>query len=207
MATASIFFSELKNPTKIGTIEVDILVEQEHKLDSEVTEHPVEDGFAVADHVIRKPITVSLVIGVTLSPVTWFDRLGGSTDKINNALSAIEQIYKNAQPISIVTPTNTWENMVMTSANIPRNVENKNMIRIPCEFTQIRKVNVRTTVVPVNVVNVEMINRAGETEANGGVATQTDIGNVGDSTGGGAAEAEIRQSTLKSLKNSWFGGK
>lgn len=212
MEDSNIFFPDLTDPTKIGTIEVDILVEQEHKLESEVTEHPVEDGFPVADHVIRKPIKVSMVVGVTLSPVTWLDKLGSESDKISNALTAFEQIYKNAQPITIVTPSNTWENMVMTSANIPRNVENKNLIRIPCEFTQIRKVEVKTTDIPTDIVNTDMINRAGETEADAGTATQEDIGDINDSSSsdsnssdGGDTITETRQSTLKSLKNSWFG--
>jgi hypothetical protein len=206
MANSSIFFPDLTNPTKIGSIEVDILIEQEHKLESDVTEHPVEDGFAVADHVIRKAIKVSMVVGVTLSPVTWLDRLGSATDKITNALAAFEQIYKNAQPITIVTPTNMWENMIMTSASIPRNIDNKNLIKIPCEFTQIRRVNVKSTDIPQNIVDLDMINRAGETEADGGTATQTDVGNVNDTEDTGTSgQTETRQSTLKSLKNSFFG--
>lgn len=206
---SSIFFPDLIDPTKIGTIEVDILIEQEHKLESDVTEHPVEDGFPVADHVIRKPIKVSMVVGVTLSPVTWLDRLGKETDKINNALTAFKQIYDNAQPITIVTPTETWENMVMTSANIPRNLDNKNLIRIPCEFTQIRKVSVKTTDIPQDIVDLDMINRAGETEADAGTSTQTDIGTLSSSDETATAtdaNTQVRQSTLKSLKNSWFGG-
>lgn len=202
MAESSIFFPDLTNPTKIGLIEVDILIEQEHKLESEATEHPVEDGFPVSDHVIRKPITVSMVVGITQSPVTWLDRLGNETDKVSNALTAFRQIYDAAQPITIVTPTDIWENAVMTSAVFPRNVENKNLMKIPCEFKIIRRVNVKTTDIPENIVDLAIINRAGETEADGGAATQADVTDNGGSNG----NQEIRQSTLKSLKNSWFGG-
>ncbi len=180
MAEASIFFASPTDPTKIGAIEIDILVEQEHKLESDVTEHPVEDGFPIADHVIRKPLKVSMVVGITLSPVTWFDRLGAAADKIDSAITAFEQIYQKAQPITIVTPTNVWENLVMTSAAFPRNSEGKNLLRVPCEFTQIRKVAVKTTDISESVVSAAMANRAGTTEANGGTATQTDAGNIND---------------------------
>ena len=44
--TASIFWPTLTAPSKIDSIELDIVIEQEHKLESEVTEHPVEDGFS-----------------------------------------------------------------------------------------------------------------------------------------------------------------
>lgn len=190
MADGSIFFPSPTDPAKIGTIEVDILVEQEHKLESEVTEHPVEDGFPVADHVIRKPLKVSMVVGITLSPVTWLDRLGAEPDKIESALAKFEEIYKNAQPITIMTPTNVWDNMVMTSAAFPRNIENKNLIRIPCEFTQIRKVTVKTADIPEGIVAADTANKAGETEKSGGAATQTE------------SSAPVRQSTAKALKES-----
>lgn len=202
MAESSIFFPSLTNPTKIGLIEVDILIEQEYKLESDVTEHPVEDGFPIADHVIRKPIVVSMVVGITQSPVTWLDRLGSETDKVSNALTAFRQIHDAAQPITIITPTDIWENAVMTSALFPRKLDDKNLIKIPCEFKVVRRVNVKTTDIPENVVDLSMINKAGETEADGGAATQEDVNND-DGPGG---DKEVRQSTLKSLKNSWFGG-
>lgn len=175
MSKASIFFPSLTSPTKIGAIEVDILVQQEHKLESDVTEHPVEDGFPVADHVIRKPVKVSMVVGVSQSPVTWLDKLGSETDKISNALTAFEQIYKNAQPVTIATPTDIWDNMVMTSASFPRNADNKNLVRIPCDFTQIRKVKVKTVDLPVAEVSADIADSAGETKADGGTVEQVNV--------------------------------
>ncbi len=191
LAEASIFFPSPLDPTKIGTIEVDILVEQEHKLESEVTEHPVEDGFPVHDHVIRKPVKVSMVVGVTKSPVTWLDRLGAADDKIDSAIAVFEQIYKTGQPITIATPTDVWDNMEMTSAVFPRNLENKNLLRVPCEFTQIRKVAVKTTDIPEGIVSAAMAGSAGQTEKDGGTATQTEQ----------EEKAPVRQSTAKVLQN------
>lgn len=173
----SIFWPTLTSPSKIDSIELDILVEQEHKLESEVTEHPVEDGFPVHDHVIRKPIKLSMVVGITQSPVTWLDKLGQKEDKVVKALAEFKRIYKEAQPITIVTPTDVYENMVMTSAAFPRTVENKNLIRIPCEFTQIRKVAVKTTDIPENLVSSDTADSAGKTEKDGGNSNQTDSTN------------------------------
>ena len=168
----SIFWPTLTSPSKIDSIELDILVEQEHKLESEVTEHPVEDGFPVHDHVIRKPLKLSMVVGITQSPVTWLDKLGQKEDKVVNALMEFKRIYKDAQPITIVTPTDIYSNMVMTSAAFPRSVDAKNLIRIPCEFTQIRKVAVKTTDIPENLVSEEIKESAGPTEKDGGSANQ-----------------------------------
>ena len=80
--------------------------------------------------------------------------------------------------------------MVMTSAAFPRTVENKNLIRVPCEFTQIRKVSVKTTDIPENLVNNEVTGRAGETNKDGGDSAQKDSS---------ASAAAKRKSILKSL--------
>ena len=173
----SIFWPTLTSPSKIDSIELDILVEQEHKLESEVTEHPVEDGFPVHDHVIRKPIKLSMVVGITQSPVTWLDKLGQKEDKVVNALMEFKRIYKDAQPITIVTPTDIYTNMVMTSAAFPRSVDAKNLIRIPCEFTQIRKVAVKTTDIPEGLVSSDVKESAGPTNKDGGSSNQTDSSN------------------------------
>ncbi len=169
----SIFWPSLTAPSKIDSIELDILVEQEHKLESEVCEHPVEDGFPVADHVIRKPIKLSMVVGITQSPVTWLDKLGQKEDKVVNALMEFKRIYKDAQPITIVTPTDIYSNMVMTSAAFPRNVDNKNLLRIPCEFVQIRKVNAKTTDIPEGLVSAGVKDSAGQTNKDGGDSNQS----------------------------------
>jgi len=170
----SIFWPSLTTPSKIDSIELDILVEQEHKLESEVCEHPVEDGFPVADHVIRKPIKLSMVVGITQSPVTWLDKLGQKEDKVVNALMEFKRIYKDAQPITIITPTDIYSNMVMVSAAFPRNIENKNLLRIPCEFVQIRKVSVKSADIPEGLVTADVKDSAGETNKDGGDSTQTD---------------------------------
>lgn len=187
---ASIFWPSLTGPSKIDSIELDIVIEHEHKLESEVTEHPVEDGFPVHDHVIRKPIKLSMIVGITQSPVTWLDKLGQKEDKVKKALAEFKRIYKEAQPITVATPTEVYKDMVMTSAAFPRTVENKNLIRIPCEFTQIRKVSVKTTDIPENLVNNEVTGRAGETNKDGGDSAQKDSS---------ASAAAKRKSILKSL--------
>jgi len=171
---ASVFWPSLTGPSKIDSVELDIVIEHEHKLESEVTEHPVEDGFPVHDHVIRKPVKLSMVVGITQSPVTWLDKLGQKEDKVKKALAEFKRIYKDAQPITIVTPTEVYKDMVMTSAAFPRTVENKNLIRIPCEFTQIRKVAVKTTDIPENQVTNEVAGRVGETNKDGGDSNQPD---------------------------------
>lgn len=198
MANASVFYPNPTDPTIIGELEVDVLFEQEYSLESEVTEHPVEDGFPIHDHITRKPIELNCVVGIAASPVTWLDRTGFGTQKLADAAVEFERIYREAQTITIVTQNLYLENMIMTSATITKNDETKSVLKVPCTFKQIRKVNVKAVDIPQNIVDIAMIERAGETEAAGGEAK---TGEISSSSGGGdgdlASDAEeTRSSTL-----------
>ena len=181
--TAVFLFPAPKEPTKIGVIECDVLIEQEITLSSEVTEHPVEDGFPVADHVIRKPIKLAMTIAISNMPVTWYDRFGGDgPDRMSDAISKLEEIYKAAEPITIATSEKLYEDMVMTDCRIPKNRENGKILRVPLEFTQIRKVEVKTADIPEEYTDALTKGKAGETEQDAGTAETDDVGTASSST-------------------------
>lgn len=198
---SSLFFPSSSSPTSIGSIEVDILVEQAYNLSSQVTEHPVESGFVVSDHIIRRPITLSMVVGLTLSPVTWLDDLGSSADKVSTALEAFKTIYENGSLITIVTPTDVWENMAMVSANIPRKVETGNLVQIPCTFTQVTSVDIKTIDIPTGIVAASITESAGETKADVGNATTTDISKETGDVDTAEKNEKVRSSLLSSIVN------
>jgi len=204
---AAVLFSAPKQPTQIGVIECDVLVEQEYTLSSEVTEHPVEDGFVVADHIIKQPLKLSMVIAVSNSPVTWYTRFGGnSPDLIPSVIAQLEQIYNDGQPITIVTSTKIYENMVMTEAKIPRNTENGRIVKIPLEFTKIRKVVVKTVDISEDYVDSLTAGKAGETEKDAGTATQTDIGTgSSDSSSSSDSTTQTTATKSKSIMKGIFG--
>ena len=183
--SAVFLFPAPKDPTKIGAIECDVLIDQEITLNSEVTEHPVEDGFPVHDHVIRRPVKLAMTIAISNMPVTWYDRLGGnSPDRMSDAISKLEEIYKAGDPITIATADKLYENMVMTDCRIPKNRENGKILRVPLEFTQIRKVQVKTADIPAEYVDALTKGKVGETKQDAGTAKTEDIGT---GASGGAA--------------------
>lgn len=203
---AAVFlFPAPQEPTKIGAIECDVLIEQEITLSSEVTEHPVEDGFPVHDHVIRRPVKLAMTIAVSNMPVTWYDRFGGNNpDRMSDAISKLEEIYKAGDPVTIATADKLYENMVMTDCRIPKNRENGKILRVPLEFTQIRKVQVKTADIPEELVDALTKGKAGETELDAGTAATEDIGtgNISGTDSGSSSNqstAEKSKSVLKAV--------
>jgi hypothetical protein len=202
MADAVFLFPAPKEPTKIGAIECDVLIEQEITLSSDVTEHPVEDGFPVHDHVIRKPLKLAMTIAISNMPVTWYDRFGSnSQDRMGDAVSKLEGIYKAGDPITVVTQEKVYDNMVMTDCRIPKNRENGKVLKVPLEFTQIRKVQVKTAEIPAEYVDALTKGKAGETNQDAGTATTQDISanSTDSSSSGSQSTSEKSKSILKGV--------
>lgn len=178
-----------RNPTEIGTLKVDIIRTFEYQFDQEVTEHPVETGFEVHDSIINKATRVDMTIGISSHPVTWFYKNGHGNQKFADGLAVLEQIRDAKEPITIVRPDKIWADMVLTSARPVRNDESKSIIWVNCAFVHITKVETQTKDVPENIVDVSAKDNAGETAADGGSATQTDVSSSG--AGDGVTGSEV----------------
>lgn len=177
MPTEKRIMPSLTQPAKIGdNLEVDVIVDRETKFDSEVTENPVEDGFIIADHVNRKPMTLTMTVVFTPTPVSWYDKLGNNQNRMTEVANALQQIYKDGEPVKITLVDAIYDNMVMTSAPLPRNIENGYCYKMQLSFTHVRIVNQRTEEIPEDGTDEDASGKAGETEKDAGAASQTDIG-------------------------------
>lgn len=207
MAEAQFIFTSPKNPTKIGVIEVDVMVESEFNLESEVSEYPVEDGFIISDNVTQKQIKLSLVVMISPLPVTWYENFKETAqDRVANAIDEFYKIYEAREPITIVTHDKVWENMVMTSCPIRRSKEDGIALKAAIDFVQIIKVDTKIEQIPAEYVDLLTKPKAQASNTDAGTAETTNISsadNAAPDSSGSEATTEKRQSTLASI----FGGK
>ena len=68
--------------------------------------------------------------------------------------------------------------MFLTSCRPLKSDESKSVIWVDLSFQQIDKVTVQTTEIPEDIVDASVADSAGATAADGGQATQTDIGDI-----------------------------
>ncbi len=158
------------NPVQIGGYTIDCSVSESHTFEAEVTEFPVEQGSPVSDNVRSKPITVTITGIVSDTPIGKIADLRNSehgdqaftptTDTATakargdqqsapsiDALAALILIRDNRQPITISTSLQIFENMVLTSLEIPRDATTGAALRFVATFQQVTLVtNQRTTV-------------------------------------------------------------
>ena len=170
---------QLITPCKIGdALEIDVLKEYEVTFESEVTENPVETGFIVADHVIRKPLSLKLTAVFTPTPVTFLSHFGGvpNVNRLNDVANTLMQIYQKADPVTITLHDAIYDNMVMLTAPLRRNVQNGICYEMELNFKHVVVVEQRTEEVPEEYASNDAQGKAGQTEKDGGTAEQKDIG-------------------------------
>ena len=164
-------------PATIGTLECDCVVDHVTSFNSQVTEHPIEGGFVIADHVARQAMKLSVTVIITPTPVSYFRIMGGATpDKLSEAAAYLEQVHLDGEPITIVLPSGIYENMVMTSCPLPRNVQDGFCYKLALEFTHVTIVSQKTEEIPEDKASGDAKGKAGATGTDAGASSQVNIG-------------------------------
>lgn len=172
---ADILGYNIKNPTQVGRLSVDIVKSFEYQYDQDVTSHPVETGFEIQDHIVNKPLKLTMTVGISSRPVTWFYKNGWGEKKFANGLEALQKIRDDKQPVTIIRPEKKYDNMVMTSCKVSKSEDTKSIIYVDLAFQHIVKVTTQTTAIPENIVTASQEENAGETAANAGAGKTKDV--------------------------------
>jgi hypothetical protein len=117
-----------------------------------LTKHPVEEGVKPSDHAELEPDTYSvegIISGVPLSTQDQQDRgladgqaLDGSF--VKSAMDTLDRILDARSAVTVTTELKRYDNMVMTSLEMPRDAEIGEAIHFTATFEQIRFVQTQT---------------------------------------------------------------
>ena len=168
-------------------ISLDASISEGHAFNSRVSQFPVEDGSVVADNIINDPTTLDITGFITNTPVTIFlqnaanlvdDTSGG--DRVKTAFDALLALRESKEPFTIVTGLKTYENMVFTSLNIPRDKSTGSTnLRFNAKVVNIEFVTSRTEALSKDTVASEpasLSDQATNTKDVGKQTTDEDIG-------------------------------
>lgn len=130
----------------IDGFEIDCAEQEQHAFDSEVTEHPVENGADIADHIRARPVTVTMSGIVSDTPIgDLASRRALFSRPSEEAYTRLLAIRDRRQPVTITTSLGTFERMALSSlSSTPRTADG---FFFTATFVQINVVtNLRTTV-------------------------------------------------------------
>lgn len=164
--------TKARQQVAIGDYLVDVFVSEEHALDSDVTQYPVEDGSDITDNVRPKPRTITIEGFVSDTPVgqmfayrsqtsgnTTVDSVSTPQGSIDGSAPALdylpseecfeflEELYESREPVRLVTVMKVYDQVVLASLSIPIDAETGAALGFTATFQVLRLVtNARTTV-------------------------------------------------------------
>ena len=169
-----------KQPVSINGIEFDALIDESRTLEATVPEYSVESGFSVSDAIILSPEKLDMTLVVTNTPVTWYNRHGGSQNRVDSVVKQLEELYYAGEPVTIVTSDATYSNMAIESITFSKSTEVGYAREIPISFKKIRVTSAKTTTIP------NSYGKSGATGASAGTASTSSGSSGGGSSGGGS---------------------
>lgn len=118
MALATLF-GRRYDKGRVGVVELDVTISENHTFNSRATNFPVETGGDVTDHIINDPDVLTLEGLVSDTPLNIFSFFNRSIDAFNRLVD----LHERREPVTVVTGLKVYQNMVMTVLDVPRTIE------------------------------------------------------------------------------------
>lgn len=129
----SILFGKKYQKGKVGSVELDATLVENHRYSSNVTTYPIESGPILTDHIVNEPVIINLEGIVTDTPLLILSPFNRSIDAFNRLI----EIHRNREIVTVVTGLKTYQNMAITSFEVPRNVDTGQSLRFNIELQEI----------------------------------------------------------------------
>lgn len=138
------------SPAVLGGIEFDSVLTKDEQLSAEVPDFATENGYSVSDAIIIKPTTLSVEAVVANRPVTWLSRHGSSSNRIADVTRQLRKIFVDRELVTYSANGDTWDNMAITSLNIPDDAESGDSIKVSFALKQVTVTRKQTALVTVS---------------------------------------------------------
>ena len=145
MATSILYRA---TPVSMGAIELDASLSETHSSEVEVTEHPVETGSNVAEHIRPKAQTLRVEGIITDGPLASMPIVDGKPTPIagraKDALARLRQMKDSGEVVTVVTGLDTYRDLVITGVEVPRDTKSLDAVRLTVSFKQVRQVQTQS---------------------------------------------------------------
>lgn len=148
----------------------DATVEREAELSVTVTDHPVEDGANVSDHIRDDPDQIRVVAIASKTPIELGPLLLlENSHRHDNAWSSLAGWLKAHTLVQVVTPSKIWDNMVIQHLSRTQSAEAGESPPFTIRLKEIKKVVLSEVAAPVRPAGVQT------PKADVGTATATPV--------------------------------
>ena len=159
----------------IGTIAVDVILNEETNDTLTITKQPVQTGASMTDHSYLEPTILSMQILQQASPIAQLTSLatGGSFNPFSVGSSQLAELYEDflslqssRTPFVVTTPKRIYQNMLIASLRCNTDKNTENILSLGLTFQQVFFANVGiTTLIPSKLANAS-VNQATQNTGN-----------------------------------------
>ena len=178
-----------KEGYKVGSVELDLILDEDHSKSAQVTENPLQDGRAISDGIFLELQEGSLTGLVTNHSVKLAEERAKQLDlqdsetlmaeaenyqlenRAKQAWIDLKAVMDAKQPVTIVTSLEVYDNVAITNISTERNGDSGDALEIKVSFRQILTVALKEDKVTAQVQPKDMdsdINRKSALGVNGG---------------------------------------
>lgn len=138
----------VENPTPfIAGIPVSARQQEAYTYQSDITQHAVEAGALLSDHVILHPVRIELSFSIS----NWYGREGYAT----YGFDLLESLWKSRTPIELLTEHKRLPDMVMTNLQADNSLPQWGALSCRATFQQLKFVTLETIKFPASKVAPE----------------------------------------------------
>lgn len=148
-----------KKGYKVGSVELDLILDEDHSKSAQVTENPLQDGRAISDGIFLELQEGSLTGLVTNHSVKRAEKRAKQLElqdsetlmaeaenyKLENrakqAWVDLKAVMDAKQPVTIVTSLEVYDNVAITNISTERNGDSGDALEIKVSFRQILTVS------------------------------------------------------------------
>lgn len=152
--------SPLPNYPLPALVEFDASVSESHNDESEITDHPIEMGSDVTDHFRKLPITLTLELKVTNTPVVFLasalsnspvltDVVRPCFDRVEAAYAKLREFQESGVLVDVVTSLRSYSNMAILSIAVPRDKDIGNELAVTLTLREVKIANSLSVDVPI----------------------------------------------------------
>ncbi|MCP4570674.1 MAG: hypothetical protein GY841_24075 [FCB group bacterium] len=134
---------------QVGAVQFDAMVSENHTMSAEVTEHPVEEGSDIADHIRLGPREIEIVGVISNTPVVLLSSvkaespIEGDTervvDRVNAAHKRIKRTMDEKTLVQVITSLETYPaNMAITNYGVTRDADTGNILQANLVLRQVQ---------------------------------------------------------------------
>lgn len=161
----------------VELLEFDASFDEQHEFAVKVTEHPVEFGKPISDHITDKPDEVLMTIGFTDHPLDMIEAL--EADRARRRFTVLRNLLRAHEPVTLVTGLDVYPSMVLQRISVTRTSETGLAIEASLSFKEVLIANSLDVLVPEEILG-ETARRTGQSPVDGGAIGTEEVGEALD---------------------------